>query len=257
VERYTVRKVNVDGATATTVTALGYLARMVFWLVILLLALDNFGVDVTTLVTGLGITGIAVALAVQNILGDLLGALSIVVDKPFVVGDTINVDTFTGTVEHIGLKTTRVRSLSGEQIIFSNADLLKARIRNYKRLVERRVVFVTAVRYDTPREKLTRIPAMLKELVLAHQPVRFDRSHFRGFAESALEFETVYFVLTDDYLRYMDIQQAINLEILRRFEQEEIEFAFPTRTIVYKVEGPVPPPGALQQLAEAAVADER
>ena len=257
VERYTVRRVNVDGATATTVTALGYLARMVFWLVILLLALDNFGVDVTTLVTGLGITGIAVALAVQNILGDLLGALSIVVDKPFVVGDTINVDTFTGTVEHIGLKTTRVRSLSGEQIIFSNADLLKARIRNFKRLVERRVVFVTAVRYDTPREKLAGIPAMLKELVLAHQPVRFDRSHLRGFAESAIEFETVYFVLTDDYVRYMDIQQAINLEILRRFEQEEIEFAFPTRTILYKVEGPVPPPGSLQQLAEAAVADER
>lgn len=257
VERYTVRRVNVDGATATTVTALGYLARMVVWLVILLLALDNFGVDVTTLVTGLGITGIAVALAVQNILGDLLGALSIVVDKPFVVGDTISVDTFTGTVEHIGLKTTRVRSLGGEQIIFSNADLLKARIRNYKRLVERRVVFVTAVRYDTPREKLARIPGMLKDMVLAHQPVRFDRAHFRGFAESALEFETVYFVLTDDYNRHMDIQQAINLEILRRFEQEEIAFAFPTRTIIYKVDGPTPPPGTLPQLAEAAVADER
>jgi small-conductance mechanosensitive channel len=256
VERYTVRKVGVDGATATTVTALGYLARIVFWLVILLLALDNFGVDVTTLVTGLGITGIAVALAVQNILGDLLGALSIVVDKPFVVGDSITVDQFNGTVEHIGLKTTRVRGLGGEQIIFSNADLLKARIRNYKRLVERRVVFVTGVRYDTPREKLAQIPGMLRDMVLSHQPVRFDRSHFRGFAESALEFETVYFVQSDDYVRYMDIQQAINLEILRRFEQEEIEFAFPTRTIVYKVDGPLPPPGLLPQLAEAATGDE-
>jgi small-conductance mechanosensitive channel len=253
VDRYTVRRVNVDGATATTVNALGYLARFVFWIVILLLALDNFGVDVTTLVTGLGITGIAVALAVQNILGDLLGALSIVVDKPFVVGDAITVDQFTGTVEHIGLKTTRVRSLSGEQIVFSNADLLKARIRNHKRLVERRVLFVNGVSYETPREKLERIPAMLRDIVLAQQPVRFDRSHLRSFGESAIEFETVYYVLTDDYNRYMDIQQAVNLEILRRFEQEEIQFAFPTRTIIYKVDAPP----SLAHLAQAALADER
>ena len=253
VDRYTVRRVNVDGATATTVNALGYLARFIFWIVILLLALDNFGVDVTTLVTGLGITGIAVALAVQNILGDLLGALSIVVDKPFVVGDAITVDQFTGTVEHIGLKTTRVRSLSGEQIVFSNADLLKARIRNHKRLVERRVLFVSGVSYETPREKLERIPAMMRDIVLAQQPVRFDRSHLRSFGESAIEFETVYYVLTDDYNRYMDIQQAVNMEILRRFEQQEIQFAFPTRTIIYKVDAPP----SLAHLAQAALADER
>jgi small-conductance mechanosensitive channel len=248
VDRYTVRRANVDGATTTTVAALGYVARMVFWLVILLLALDNFGVDVTTLVTGLGITGIAVALAVQNILGDLLGALSIVVDKPFVVGDAISVDQFTGTVEHIGLKTTRVRGLGGEQIVFSNADLLKARIRNHRRLVERRVSFVSGLSYETPRAKVERVPGMLRDIVLSQQPVRFDRSHFRSFGESALEFETVYFVLTDDYNRFMDIQQAINLEVLRRFEQEDISFAFPTRTIVYKLEGPP----TLAQLAESA-----
>jgi small-conductance mechanosensitive channel len=236
VDHYT-RRSGADGTTQTTVTALGYLARFVLWLVVLLLALDNFGVNVTALIAGLGVTGIAVALAVQNILGDLLGALSIVVDKPFVVGDAIAVDQFQGTVENIGLKTTRLRSVSGEQIIISNADLLRSRIRNYKRLVERRAAFVTQVDYDTPPETVARIPGMLREFVLAQPLTRFDRSHFRGYGESALEFETVYYMLTDDYNKYMDAQQAINLAMLRRFRVEGIEFAFPTRTIITRVEG--------------------
>jgi small-conductance mechanosensitive channel len=236
VERYT-RRSGADGKTQTTVTAFGYLARFLLWLVVLLLALDNFGINVTALVAGLGVTGVAVALAVQNILGDLLGALSIVVDKPFVVGDSIAVDQFQGTVENIGLKTTRLRSVSGEQIIISNADLLRSRIRNYKRLVERRVAFVTQVDYDTPPETVARIPGMLREFVLAQPLTRFDRSHFRGYGESALEFETVYYMLTDDYNKYMDAQQAINLAMLRRFRVEGIEFAFPTRTIITRVEG--------------------
>jgi small-conductance mechanosensitive channel len=236
VERYT-RRSGADGKTQTTVTAFGYLARFLLWLVVLLLALDNFGINVTALVAGLGVTGVAVALAVQNILGDLLGALSIVVDKPFVVGDAIAVDQFQGTVENIGLKTTRLRSVSGEQIIISNADLLRSRIRNYKRLVERRVAFVTQVDYDTPPETVARIPGMLREFVLAQPLTRFDRSHFRGYGESALEFETVYYMLTDDYNKYMDAQQAINLAMLRRFRVEGIEFAFPTRTIITRVEG--------------------
>jgi small-conductance mechanosensitive channel len=237
VGQYTTQRPGVDGATATTVIALGYVARLVLWLVILLLALDNFGVNVTTLIAGLGITGVAVALAVQNILGDLLAALSIVLDKPFVVGDFIIVDQTMGTVESVGIKTTRIRSISGEQIVIANADLLKARIRNMKRLVERRVLFVTTVSYNTPPETVERIPGMLREIVTAQSPVRFDRAHFRSYGESALEFETVYFVLSDDYNKYMDIQQAINLELLRRFHDEGIEFPFPTRTIITRVDG--------------------
>ena len=237
VHRYTTQRVGTDAATITTVTALGYLAQILVWSFILLVGLYNFGYDVTALITGLGITGIAVALAVQNILGDILASLSIVVDKPFVVGDYIVVDQYQGTVENVGLKTTRVRSLSGEQIIFSNGDLLKARIRNFKRLVERRASFVTGVDYGTPPDLVQRLPAMLREIVTAQPHVRFDRSHFRGFGESALEFETVYFMLTDDYNKYMDTQQAINLAILRRFDAEGIEFAFPTRTIITRVEG--------------------
>lgn len=234
VGRYTTRHADgtVDGATATTVTAVGYAARLLLWLVILLLALDNFGVNVTALVAGLGITGIAVALAVQSVLGDLMAALSIVLDKPFVVGDVIVVDQFQGTVENIGLRSTRVRSLTGEQIIFSNADLLRSRILNYRRMVERRVTFVLGVTYDTPPDTVARIPALLGEIVTAQEFARLDRTHFRGFADSALEFETVYFMLTDDYTQYMDAQQAINLAILRRFQADGIDFAYPTRTLI-------------------------
>ncbi|HVE79169.1 MAG TPA: mechanosensitive ion channel family protein, partial [Gemmatimonadaceae bacterium] len=196
VERWTVtRRAPEDLGSAATVRAAGWLGRLVLWAVIILVALENFGVDITALVAGLGITGVAVALAVQNILGDLMAALSIVIDKPFVVGDFIVVGQgIEGTVERIGLKTTRLRSLSGEQIILANAELLKAQIRNYKRMSERRATFNTAVTYDTDPEKLARIPAMLRELVEAQPHTRFDRAHFARFQESWLEYETVYFL---------------------------------------------------------------
>jgi small-conductance mechanosensitive channel len=219
---------------------LGYAANVAVWTIILVAVLDNLGFDVTTLVTGLGIGGIAIALAVQNILGDIFAALAIVLDKPFVVGDFIVVDDFAGTVEQIGLKTTRLRSLSGEQIIFANAELLKGRIRNYKRLYERRNVFAIDVTYDSPTDVVARIPGMLREIVEAQRPVRFDRSHFSAYTDSALRFETVYFVLDPDYNKHMDIQQAIFLAVLERFRQEGIDFAFPTRVIVHKHEGEQP-----------------
>jgi small-conductance mechanosensitive channel len=205
--------------------------RLALWSVILLLALDNLGVDVTALVAGLGVGGIAVALAVQNVLGDLFASLSIVLDKPFVIGDFVNVGELVGTVEHIGLKTTRVRSLSGEQIVFSNADLLGSRIRNFGRMYERRVVFTIGVTYQTPRSKLIAIPRIIREAVEARQKTRFDRSHFKEYAASSIDFETVYFVLDPNFNAYMDIQQEINLQIHERFEAEGIEFAYPTQTV--------------------------
>lgn len=230
-QRLNRRVTGVDVASATTIRALGIGIKVLLWVIIFITALDKFGVNVTTLVTGLGIGGVAIALAVQNVLGDLFAALSIVLDKPFDVGDAIAVDQMSGTVERIGLKTTRVRSLSGEQIIISNSDLLRSRIRNYKRQVERRVVFTTDITYDTSPEIVARIPAMIREVVSTQQPVRFDRSHFTQYTDSALRIETVYYVLDADYTRYLDIQQSINLELLRRFNAENIEFAFPTRTI--------------------------
>lgn len=220
-----------DGGAVTTLHALSIVGRILLWTVIALLALDNVGVDVTALVAGLGIGGVAVALAVQNILGDLFASLSIVLDKPFVIGDFIIVGDKMGTVEHIGLKSTRVRSLSGEQIVFSNSELLKGQIRNYKRMFERRVVFSFGVVYQTPHAQLARIPGMVRELVEAQRPTRFDRAHFSAFGDSDLRFEVVYFVLSPDYNLYMDIQQAINLGLFKRFEEESIQFAHPTRTL--------------------------
>jgi small-conductance mechanosensitive channel len=237
---YAERKADTDLSSRTTIAAFSFVARMILWIMLALVALDRLGYNVTTLITGLGVGGIAIALAVQNVLGDLFGALAIVLDKPFVVGDAIAVDNFNGTVEHVGLKTTRLRSLSGEQLIFSNADLLRSRIRNFKRMQERRVSFSTGVAYTTPPDLVARIPAMLREAVEAQQQVRFDRSHFTGYGDSALLFETVYFVLTADYLVYSNINQAVNLWILRRFAAEGIEFAYPTRTILVRNDGAAP-----------------
>jgi small-conductance mechanosensitive channel len=167
----------------------------------------------------------------QNVLGDLFASLSIVLDKPFVLGDFLIVDEHLGNVEHIGLKTTRVRSLWGEQLIFSNSDLLNSRIRNLGRMQERRTVFALGVTYQTPREKLTRIPGILREAVEAQEKTRFDRSHFKAYGDFSLNFETVYYVTVADYNAYMDVQQAINLRIHERFEEEGIEFAYPTQTL--------------------------
>lgn len=231
IRRQMSERVAEDAAAATTINALGFIGRLVLYTVILLLALDNLGVDVTALVTGLGVGGIAVALALQNILGDLFASLSIVLDKPFVIGDFIIVGEQLGTVEYVGLKTTRVRSLSGEQIVFSNGDLLGSRIRNFKRMYERRVAFTLGVTYQTPRAALERIPGLIREAVEAQAQTRFDRSHFARYGESSLDFETVYYVLDPDYNRYMDIQQAVNLAIHHAFEDAGIEFAYPTRTL--------------------------
>ncbi|MEN6621820.1 MAG: mechanosensitive ion channel family protein [Smithella sp.] len=218
-------------ASAATISILGFISKFLLWSIILLLILDNMGINITSLVTGLGIGGVAVALAVQNILGDLFASLSIVVDKPFVAGDFIIIDQFMGTVENIGLKTTRLRSLSGEQLIFSNTDLLKSRIRNYKRMTERRIVFGFGITYQTPPDKLILINDMVREAIQKQPQVRFDRVHFKEYGDSALNFEAVYYVLHADFNIYMDIQQAINLELFQRFGQEKIEFAYPTRTI--------------------------
>jgi small-conductance mechanosensitive channel len=231
-----------DAAGTTTVSALSFIGRLVLWSVILLLTLDNLGINVTTLITGLGIGGVAVALAIQSILGDLFASLSIVLDKPFVIGDFIIVDELLGSVEHIGLKTTRIRSLSGEQIVFSNSDLLKSRIRNYKRMSERRVQFSIGITYQTPYEKVVEAAKVIREVIEAQPLARFDRAHFKDYGESALIYEAVYYVKTADYNVYMDIQQSINLGLFRRFGEMKVEFAYPTQTLFLRQE--IVDPGA-------------
>ncbi len=231
VSYYAKRKAEKNAGSAESLKVISFIGKLVLWSAIILLALDNVGVDITTLVAGLGVGGIAVALAVQSILGDLFASLSIMLDKPFVAGDFIIVNDLMGTVEHIGLKTTRVRSLHGEQIIFSNTDLLNSRIRNYKRMQERRVVFAIGVTYQTPHGKLAAIPSMLKEAVESQETARLDRAHFKDYGDFSLNFEVVYYVKSRDYNIYMDTQQGINLAIHERFEKEDIEFAYPTQTL--------------------------
>lgn len=223
---------------ATALTLLGFAARIAVWSLVLLLTLDQLDFDITALVAGLGIGGVAVALAVQNILGDLFASLSIVLDKPFEVGDFIVVDGLRGTVERVGIKTTRLRSLDGELLVFSNADLLKSRIRNFQRMLERRVEFTIGVTYQTPPDKLKAVPQWLREAVEAQPRTRFDRAHFKEYGDSALVFEIVYYVLDRDYNLHMDVQQAINLAIFERLAREGVEFAYPTRTLhVYTAPG--------------------
>jgi small-conductance mechanosensitive channel len=210
-----------DGGAAsrTTVAALGVVARIVLWILIGLIALDSLGVHVTTLIAGLGVTGIALALAVQNILGDLFAALSIVLDKPFVVGDPIAVDGLGGTVERIGLKTTRVRSNSGEQIIFSNGDLLKSRIRNYRRLRERTITLAITLDQTATAKAIGSVPPLIREVVQAQPGVRLSRSHVTIPTSQGIATETVYVVESPDYTAYMDAQQAITLGILSRLNE--------------------------------------
>ncbi len=230
-EIYQQQALEKNRAAVTTINLIGLASKVALWAIVVLLVLDNLGVNVTALVAGLGIGGVAVALALQNILGDLFASLSITFDKPFIVGDFLVIGEHMGSVEHVGLKTTRVRSLSGEQLVFSNSDLLKSRIRNYGRMFERRVVFSIGVTYETPRDKLQLIPVIIREAVEAQEKTRFDRSHFMKYGDYALLFETVFYVLSPDYNIYMDIQQAIYFNIHEHFEQEGIEFAYPTQKL--------------------------
>jgi small-conductance mechanosensitive channel len=220
-----------DGNRRGSMSILCFGMRLALWLVISLMILENLGVNITALVTSLGIGGIAVALAVQNILGDLFASVSIMLDKPFAVGDFIVIGDAMGTVEMIGLKTTRVHGLGGEQIIFSNADLLKSRIHNQQRMQTRRVAFILRVTYRTTEEQLRAIPDMVREAVNAEPAAIFERVHLFAFGVSSLDFEAVYHVNSPDYLVHMDTQQAIFLTLFGRFGRAGIEFAQPTQVV--------------------------
>lgn len=211
---------------------LHYVGVGVIWILILIAALDNMGVKVVSLLAGLGVGGIAVALAVQKILGDLLASVSIILDKPFQVGDFIVVGDYSGTVEHIGLKTTHLRSNTGEQIVISNGDLLESRLRNMKRMSERRNVMTVGVTYQTSVENLRRIPGLIQEIVENEPLVRFERAHFKSMEASALVFECVYWIKEPAYLSLMEAQQNINLKIVESFNTGGIDFAYPTQTLI-------------------------
>jgi len=207
------------------------LVNFLIWMIALVFVLDNMGVKISAVVAGLGVGGIAVALAAQAVLGDMFGYFVIFFDKPFAIGDFIVVGDKMGAVEYIGIKTTRIRAIGGEILIFSNKDLTNSRVHNFKKMEKRRVVFKLGMVYQTPSEKLRAIPAIVKRIIEEQQDTTFDRGHFASYGDSSLDFEFVYYVNGADYTKYMDIQQAINLEIFETFEKEKIEFAYPTRTL--------------------------
>ena len=205
--------------------------RLLIWVAALLLFLENIDVHVTALVAGLGVGGIAIAFAAQALLEDFFSFFTIFFDRPFEIGDFIIVGDMMGTVDHIGIKTTRLKSISGEQLIFSNKDLTNSRVKNYKRMEKRRVLFTLGVTYDTPLEKLKVIPSIIKNIIDEADDATFDRAHFASYGDFSLNFETVYYVMSNDYNKYMDIQQIINFKLKEEFDATGIEFAFPTQTL--------------------------
>ncbi len=219
------RSLGPDTLLKSSMEVILFVAALIIWGIAALLALNNLGIEIQPLLAGLGIGGIALALAVQAVLGDVLASLSIALDRPFGVGDALTVDDCQGTVEHIGVKSTRLRSINGEQIIISNGDLLKSRVRNFGRLFERRALFQLDVHYGTPVASLAAVPRVLREIIEATPDTRFDRCHLLRCTDSALQFETVYFVTRPDYKSYADAQQSINLRLLERFHAMEIVFA--------------------------------
>lgn len=209
----------------------GKFANFLIWALALVFILDNLGVKISAVVAGLGIGGVAVALAAQAVLGDLFSYFVIFFDKPFVIGDFIVVGDKMGSVEYVGIKTTRIRALGGEMLIFSNTDLTNSRVHNFKKMEKRRIVFKLGVTYQTPADKLKAIPGIVKDIIVAQEDATFDRGHFASYGDFSLNFEFVYLVTGADYNKYMDIQQAINLAIFEAFEGERIEFAYPSQTL--------------------------
>lgn len=207
------------------------IVKTIIWGLAVVFFLDNLGFKISTVIAGLGIGGVAIALAAQAVLKDLFSYLSIIFDRPFEVGDFVIVGEYLGVIEHIGIKSTRIRSLSGEQVIFSNTDLTDSRVRNYKRMDKRRVLFKLGVTYQTTLAQVKEIPKVIENIIKNVPDTIFDRAHFFSYADFSLVFEVVYYVLTSDYNKYMDIQQEINFAIKEEFEKRNIEFAYPTQTL--------------------------
>jgi small-conductance mechanosensitive channel len=228
---YLIKKQERGEEKAKQLRGMTVLINIFIWAIGLVFLMGNLGFDVSAVIAGLGIGGIAIALAAQAILGDLFSYFVIFFDRPFEVGDFIVVGDKVGTVEYTGIKTTRIRALSGEQLVFSNTDLTNSRIHNFKKMERRRVVFKLGVVYQTPSDKLAKISTLVKEIIEKQQDAVFDRGHFSSYGDFSLNFEFVYYVIGSDYVKFMDIQQKINLEIYDEFEKREIEFAYPTQTL--------------------------
>ena len=239
IRKWTEQTAKEDPTSAAMLKNITWVVQLMIWAATVLFIFDNLGINITAFVASLGIGGVAVALAAQSVLGDAFSSFAIFMDKPFQVGDFIIVGDLLGTVEQVGFKTTRIRSLGGEQLIFSNSDLTSSRIKNYKRMRERRIVFSIGVVYQTPVEQVKAISPMIKRVVDEHEYARFDRAHFKSFGDFALIYEVVFYVLRPDYNTYMDVQQSINVRLIEEFQKAGIEFAYPTQQLYVTPNDPV------------------
>ena len=228
---YFIKKQERGEEKAKQLMGMTVLINIIIWAIGVVFLMGNLGFDISAVIAGLGIGGIAIALAAQAILGDLFSYFVIFFDRPFEVGDFITVQDKVGTVEYTGIKTTRLRALSGEQLVFSNTDLTNSRIHNFKKMERRRVVFKLGVIYQTTADQLEEIPKIVREIIEKREDAVFDRGHFANYGDFSLNFEFVYYIIGSDYVKYMDTQQKINMEIYRTFENKEIEFAYPTQTL--------------------------
>ena len=219
-------------ASLAMASALKIIAKIFFWLIGIALVLSNLGVDITSLIAGLGIGGLAVALALQNVLSDIFSSFSLYFDKPFKIGDFIAVGSNSGTVEKIGLKTTRLRTLQGEELVIANKELTSVRVQNFKKMQKRRVVFSLGVVYETTADKLEKIPKLIEEIIKPIKNAEFSRCHFTSYGDFSLNFEVVYLVNSADYNEYMNVNQEINLKIFKKFADEKIAFAYPTQSVI-------------------------
>jgi small-conductance mechanosensitive channel len=225
------RERGADRVFSGSLDIINFVARMLIWSVLILVGLSNVGVNITALLAGLGVGGVAVALALQNVLGDLFASLSIALDKPFVIGDNLTIDTYIGKVEHIGIKTTRLRSEGGEQIVLSNADILKSRVRNFGRLSQQRILATIRLDFNTPTEKLKALPQLLENIVREHPQARFERCHLKTLGESSFQFELSYFVQQPAANPILDLQQAVNFRIIDELRCLGVEFAYPAQLV--------------------------
>lgn len=224
-------RIRQDSSQDFVLTAVIKTVQFIIWGLAIIVFLDNLGIEITALIAGLGIGGVAVAFAAQAVLADIFSYFTIFFDRPFENGDFIIIDDYMGTVEHIGIRTTRLRSLTGEQLIFSNNDLTSSRVRNYKRMQNRRIVFSIRVPYETGLEHLKEIPQIIKSIIEAIDTATFERAHFFSYGDFSLNFEIVYYVIGSDYTKYMDIQQKINYALKEEFDKLGIVFAYPTQTL--------------------------
>lgn len=221
-----------DMEEEAVINTVGRVLKFLLWSVAVLFVLSNVGVNVTSAIAGLGIGGIAIAMASKDILSDIIAAITIFIDKPFKVGQFVQIGDSMGTIQHIGIKTTRIETLQGEELVIPNQDIANSRIQNYKRMDRRRVSFDLGVVYGISSGKLKKIPVFIKEIIESFDKTEFDRSNFAKYGDFSLNFETVYYINSADYGEYMNVQEKINLAIYKKFEEEGINFAFPTQTVI-------------------------